>query len=1067
MIHAKRVLSGYFGLAGLLLLVNLLAFSASGQTLVSTLSIQPPFTASLSDYADIPNKVMVSLLNNNPVGGTANVYFKVEWVYLPEKFSIITSYKPASPISVIPYSMKTLSPSEVKSIFSPDHLQYFGITKQEVLANGLPEGTYRVCVRAFDFNTNNQLSIEGTGCMVINILNSEPPTVLSPYCGDSVKSFLPQQIIFSWTPPTGVSLAGIRYSIRMAEVSTEGTDPHQAMASATYPYFYELKDIAVNTFIYGPAQPALTKGKTYAFTISVYDPQGKMFFKNNGASEVCWFKYGNTDTTVKKKQPTEQVDTSGKLTTTVSGKLFYSYSNDPNQTYVLKNTQISLKVKYYKKGIVGGKTKYTSPSVQPSLVFVMTAKKTQYESVKKRQGNKIISNQENPGEKVKTGGYISTSSILTDLVTEMYNGYTTTTNNNGEFAFIIKLSPDDTADWIPDPQNPSDKLYKTYCIELFNPYFENPALNFQLNPGEIKELGSVIVPVRTYNLNVNVQQVFQGNKGKFLDGMVVFVLRKNKNSDLPEIEGDASKNYPKYFGYTVVAKANTTKVVANKSKNIQENSITFNHLVANLMPGDEYVLYAAKAGPTSQSDFSAISNYASDKNSDQLQFGFNPSTVKNPPEVALKTLYCVFQNPPVSTVTGYLKYQYPDDKSKLPKPLKNIKVSLVVCYKFTGTYGGKNRTFIYNNSYINNLPTGFKVPADNGLVLKTVYTGVDGRFSVDFYNLDSLKVVNNHFSSPYSDVTVNYSGKLERVIRLVVQSPFYCSPDEDIKVQPWTNYDAGILYSSVMSYNLKVKVKLDASFVKSKQMVECNPDSSISGVTVSLYRKYYSPDIPTDEGQGINKAEVVSGENLILVAQGVNETDGSITFNNCIRSSFIDDHYEIRAFTPKKSGSANFMPLTYYYPGVNPVKRQQEAIMLLPPEVIVFNSEYNSEPNSGTYYTRKNYSVTVGMQPRNPRIDGRVISVSAPNGVKIAIVTLNEKSVKTNSTVGKYTLTDTSGYFSFENLNAEFDKPNDPSANIIGPDRSLKIIKNGYKEYNQPLGIMKLGFSVCSSIDFH
>lgn len=1058
--YRMKALTAIRGMICLFLLLGAFSLRTNGQAIIPTLTIQPPYSSVLSDYSDLPNKVMINLLNNNPAGGNANVYLQAEWMYLPEKFTIKTNYKPASPIVLLPLSMKTLTPFEVKNIFSPGHLVFDGITKQEVMSNGLPEGTYRVCIKVFDFNTNTEINTGGAGCMTINIINSEPPTILNPVCDDSVKSFLPQQVIFSWTPPTGVIITNIRYTLRMAKVEPDGTDPHQAMASATFPYFYELKDINGNTFFYGPAQPPLEKGKTYAFTITAYDQQGKSFFKNNGTSEVCWFKYGNTDTTHKKGQEPEKIDTSGKITTSVSGKLFYAYGSDPGQSYLLRNTVISLKIRYYKKTVVGGggQVKYTAPKIQPSAYYIMTVKQTKYGIGDFKILDNNIINAVNPGKKENKNAFISINSLLSDIVKETCNGYFTTTNNNGEFAFILKLNPYDTLDWIPDPQDPSEKLYKVYYLEVINPYYEKPDLFFLLRPGEMKELGSVVAPVKTYNLNVNVRQIYQGQKGKVLDGMVVFVLRKNKNADLPEKEGDVNKNYPQFFGYTVVAKANTPKITANKSKGIQENSITFTRMVANLDPGDEYVLYAAKAGPNSQSDFSGIHYYASDKNSDLVPFSYVPAAGKNPVEISQKTLYCIFQNPPVSKVSGTLKYQYPGDKNSMQKPLKNIPVSLVVLYKFTGTYAGKTKSFILNNVYINNLPHGFQIPADNGQVLATGYTGNDGKFSLNFYNLDSVKVVEDHFANSYTDVQINYNGKLERVIRLVVQSPYYCSPDDDIKVQPWNNYDAGVLYSSVMNYNLKIKVRLDASFLKSRQFVECNPDSTISGVNVALYRNYMNPDLPTDEAQGLNKQEVVQGNNMILVAKGINGADGTITFNNCIRSSFTDDHYVIRAWTSKKSGTANFSDLTYYYPCLNPAKRQQEAIMTHPQGIIVFNSEYYAESGKAIYYTQNNYLVTVGMQPRNPRIDGRVISKAAPNGVKTAIVSLLEKSMKTSSTTTKVTVTDTMGYFSFENLIPEFDKPNDPTANIVGPDRSLKIMKSGYKEYNQTLGVMKLGF---------
>ena len=138
------------------------------------------------------------------------------------------------------------------------------------------------------------------------------------------------------------------------------------------------------------------------------------------------------------------------------------------------------------------------------------------------QQSVIKNNKDAKIEKEKKGicwANVAYGNIAGKTVPGLSDGYISVTNNNGEFEFNFKLPPNDSS---------TSQMVKQYSIEFYNPYYEIPEIKFELKPGEFKELGVILTKVISYSLNVNVQQIFGGHKGKILDGAEIFVLPENK-----------------------------------------------------------------------------------------------------------------------------------------------------------------------------------------------------------------------------------------------------------------------------------------------------------------------------------------------------------------------------------------------------------------------------------------------------------------------------------------------------------------------------------------------------------
>jgi TANFOR domain-containing protein len=257
-----------------------------------TIAVSPPYPPKVNEYIAQPNKIMATLLNT----GTHIQQVYVQGSITGEggiKVYTDPNYKMPQPLILQPGMPFLMSQGNIQQVFSSDHLIYHGITKNEILyGTGLPEGNYTICLQAFDYQTNQQVSQPSPlGCSnTLNVTSIEPPVILQPVCGETVTPNQPQNLIFSWTRPPGAPV-NTQFNLKIIEVLPMDRNINDAMQSASHPVFFET-NVPATVYIFGPADPQLVTGKKYAFAVTASDPSGEAVFRNNGMSEVCWFKEG-------------------------------------------------------------------------------------------------------------------------------------------------------------------------------------------------------------------------------------------------------------------------------------------------------------------------------------------------------------------------------------------------------------------------------------------------------------------------------------------------------------------------------------------------------------------------------------------------------------------------------------------------------------------------------------------------------------------------------------------------------------------------------------------------------
>ncbi|MEZ0539955.1 carboxypeptidase-like regulatory domain-containing protein [Fibrella arboris] len=266
-----------------------------------TISVLPPYSAYIQDYAGAGKQVQIFVRNT-----TANrLNVRLQGSVTGNngvQIQTVPNYRPPVPLSLEPFQNRLLSYADLSGLFDLNQLDIQGVDRNSLYKGlPLPEGSYQLCIRAFDNATSRPLSPENPlGCSPpFPIKAVEPPILIAPFCDSDVQPLTPQNIVFTWTPPIGVSPAMVDYTLRIVELPLVTSDPNVFIDAVVLPKSgVEVKGLKTSTFLYSVVQPQLIPGKKYAWRVQARDISGKTNFLNDGKSPVCSFQYGTVQPVV-------------------------------------------------------------------------------------------------------------------------------------------------------------------------------------------------------------------------------------------------------------------------------------------------------------------------------------------------------------------------------------------------------------------------------------------------------------------------------------------------------------------------------------------------------------------------------------------------------------------------------------------------------------------------------------------------------------------------------------------------------------------------------------------------
>ena len=267
----------------------------------------PPYTNKLSDYFESPGKIrnVITIAQYPDDYATLRVQGTLESI--DGKIAIGSAQHAATvQINGTPsgnqtiFTPYTLTYNDLREVFK-EPMSYRGITREQVLRDGLPDGSYRLCFKLYNAQRNQLLS---QACsppfMVTPPMQSalEPPQLIQPYDGSELPPEQKQTVQFTWTMPPGAP-ATTQYMIKIIELNDRYANYRDMLRNSSYPAFFETTVRSVPTYLYTPANPAFKEGKTYAWVVraignNVNTPAAivpSVTFKNDGYSEPAVFTF--------------------------------------------------------------------------------------------------------------------------------------------------------------------------------------------------------------------------------------------------------------------------------------------------------------------------------------------------------------------------------------------------------------------------------------------------------------------------------------------------------------------------------------------------------------------------------------------------------------------------------------------------------------------------------------------------------------------------------------------------------------------------------------------------------
>lgn len=268
------------------------------------IQMKAPYSLYLSDYA-MPGsdkmRVNLRLLQTNRPLYAVALRFTIEGAGITITSATTRNHEP---INLSGGETVVISGSDLASYFQPENLVFNGFDKNQYLqTHKLPEGIYQITVEAIDFNNySSGLVVSNKGTTTAWFMLNDPPRFNQPIGGDVVQATFPQNVFVQWLPQHLNSPNGSfdsEYELKLVEINpgqnieTRNQIDLQVANQAIQSQDPIYETVTTSTsVIYNNSMPLLIPGKFYAMRVRVREKFGLDLFKNNGYSEVVWFRFG-------------------------------------------------------------------------------------------------------------------------------------------------------------------------------------------------------------------------------------------------------------------------------------------------------------------------------------------------------------------------------------------------------------------------------------------------------------------------------------------------------------------------------------------------------------------------------------------------------------------------------------------------------------------------------------------------------------------------------------------------------------------------------------------------------
>lgn len=263
-----------------------------------SLNILPPYPYQLEGFSQYEDQVVGTIMNNTNEEKQIEIRFTVTGNNGITLSSIENTGFDAYIIG--PNEFRTLTGSEVFDIGSQyqldDIIDNFNSNLSEeqvqqfVLQRLIPEGTYEVCLTAYDYVTHVQLSPSAPiGCTFFTVTHPGVPVIITPQEEEAVVENTP--VFISWNVPGYNGMGSFVYGLKVIDLEDfEQLPLQEVMDLPGVPVVVEELELMPTSYLLDNF--LLQTGHRYAIRVTAYDPANNINYETGQKSEIVTFTYG-------------------------------------------------------------------------------------------------------------------------------------------------------------------------------------------------------------------------------------------------------------------------------------------------------------------------------------------------------------------------------------------------------------------------------------------------------------------------------------------------------------------------------------------------------------------------------------------------------------------------------------------------------------------------------------------------------------------------------------------------------------------------------------------------------
>ncbi len=212
------------------------------------------------------------------------------------------TYRPSVPLSLARMEVLVLTGSDLENtdvgFNSFGSVDLSAISQEQLdfiqFQRALPEGTYQICIEAFDWNTMQSL---GAGCSIeFTVFYGDLPYIIEPFENDQVIDSGFGHLSISWEHPftQNPNNTNFVYRLKMVDLTNQPySSLEDVMNSSGNFVMLDADNLMDFNYMYDfPPENELEEGHQYAIRVQAVDPTGLTPVTNNGYSEIRTFFYG-------------------------------------------------------------------------------------------------------------------------------------------------------------------------------------------------------------------------------------------------------------------------------------------------------------------------------------------------------------------------------------------------------------------------------------------------------------------------------------------------------------------------------------------------------------------------------------------------------------------------------------------------------------------------------------------------------------------------------------------------------------------------------------------------------